>query len=351
MTALELYAGAGQGTFERLMSTQRVFMDTYGESLEQLLSVLVYMVPVQEEEEDLTGFWSQVVYSTIDLFNMYRTVLLREPAVVPVALPTNGDRPTVSLQQLRRRYTMSAFTLRAIRSVQVLVEMRATKTRGADHALKVCMQLEIVKLILKMILRTAMPFSIYVDEDALEEVDPPKTRAGTLARQSYLTDGVQVVPGADQAFVGRRTGKALRALTTTGLCGNVSPSSTRLLLAEALFHGRPLVHLFLLRRRGVKSWFAWFFAAVVDRVSVALLQSGINPTANTRAAALELAEVRRRSWLALYAFARSPCFERFLQRPSVLLNSVISRIPVLNLFNFVELFLALQPFYFTTSGS
>eukprot|EP00747_Dinoflagellata_sp_TGD_P182710 gnl/TRDRNA2_/TRDRNA2_37058_c0_seq1.p1 gnl/TRDRNA2_/TRDRNA2_37058_c0~~gnl/TRDRNA2_/TRDRNA2_37058_c0_seq1.p1 ORF type:complete len:367 (+),score=64.19 gnl/TRDRNA2_/TRDRNA2_37058_c0_seq1:29-1129(+) len=348
-------------SLEAFMDVQRAFMDKYGDPLEQLLSVAVYMVPVQDESDDLTGFWSQVVYSVIDLFNLYRTVLLRSPNAVPVAVPSRGEGSReLQLTSLRRRYTAGAFCLRALRSVQVLLEMRALRQGGgAKGALLTCMKVEVLKLTLKLSLRTAMPFCFYVDEDALEEVEPPtKGRAG----RGMHALGNAPPDGGSEVFVGQRSGRRLPPMGGRG--GAVRPigsllesrteATPMILAAEALHHGRPLVHLLMMLRRGQRSWAAWWVALIIDRLSYVLLASQVEAQrrpSESRASLLEMAEVRRRRGLIWWALARSPFFDKFFLRPSEFLDRVLKRIPIVNVFNVVELFLALRPFYFTTSGS
>eukprot|EP00933_Yihiella_yeosuensis_P037483 TRINITY_DN31433_c0_g1_i1.p1 TRINITY_DN31433_c0_g1~~TRINITY_DN31433_c0_g1_i1.p1 ORF type:complete len:402 (-),score=48.55 TRINITY_DN31433_c0_g1_i1:335-1540(-) len=381
---------SSHGMIEAALSVQRDFMETYGDSLEQMLSIGVYLVPVQEEAGEPAGFGSQAVYSAIDLFNLYRTVLLRAPSELPVTDASSsssslGDQPTLRLRGLRITYTLAAFTLRALRSIQVLLEMHACRKGGQQHALRVCMRIEVIKLVLKMVLRSTMPFSFYIDEDAIEDAEPPKLeQRRQLAHQQMLADasgGSIPSPASPQGssptttqsqYVGRRTGRSLAALEVSGsTVGAVTPSaapvamprvadglfrdrsvaSTQIAVAEFLHHCRPLLHLAMLHRRGHKSWAAWAVAFILERVSLALLVPHIKPKPDTRAATLELAEVRRRNNLTWWALARSPAFDKLLLGPCQVLDSILKRIPVINLFNIMELFLTLQPFYFTTSGS
>lgn len=357
------------GPIEAFLAAQRTFMDKWGEPLEQMLSVGVYLIPVQDDEDDKAGFASQAVYSAIDLFNLYRTVVLRRPEELPVCEHGGsevavGHHPSPASADVRRRrliYTSVAFSLRALRSVQVLLEMYITRRRGADRALRVCIKIEMLKLVLKMLLKSQTPFSFYVDEDAIEDAEPPKL---TEQQRQMLSAGASNTSSA--TFVGRRSGKTLQALqadrsaaaasippprVAAGLRLASTQASQQLAVAEALHHSRPLLHLFMILRRGRKSWAAWLLAYLMERASLALLHPVVKPQPGTRAAALELAELRRRSNLMWWSLARSPVFDKFLQRPCETLDRFMSNIPVLNLFNVVELFLVLQPFYFSTSGS
>eukprot|EP00928_Gymnodinium_smaydae_P012490 TRINITY_DN14523_c0_g1_i2.p1 TRINITY_DN14523_c0_g1~~TRINITY_DN14523_c0_g1_i2.p1 ORF type:complete len:241 (+),score=40.51 TRINITY_DN14523_c0_g1_i2:421-1143(+) len=240
--------------------------------------------------------------------------------------------------------------------------MHAMRSGGPGRALRLCIRVEVIKLVLKFILWSTMPFSFYVDEEALEEAEPP-----LRGRRSPLTAGSPTQLQQPQPYVGRRSGRALPRSTQVGTAAESdsavaltppelmlkdrSSSSTPMLVAELLHHARPLTQLLMIARRGSKSWVAWFLALFMDRLSAVLLSSQVNARQGSRAARLEVAEVSRRNHQVLWALVRSPFFDKFLQRPTEALDSIIRRIPVINLFNFVELFMALRQFYFTTSAS
>ncbi|CAK9092029.1 unnamed protein product [Durusdinium trenchii] len=356
-------------------------MDTWGAQLEQMLQMCVLLVPVQEEDDDKAGFWSQVVYSASDLFNLYRTVVLRSPEEIPVCEAAHRGvlaKPSKELRRARLSYMLAAFALRAIRSVQVLVEMDAFRRQGAKYALHVCTRIEVVKLVLKIFLRFRMPFNFYVDEVAIEDAEPPKLleqQRNALLGQSQNGNAeapseAAPSPAADQPFVGRRTGRSLKALegkaptsdapkaprpppprVADGLRRDCTPHTSQIAVAEVLYHSRPLIHLAMIRSRGRKSWAAWVVALLLERLSTGLLAMELRSLPNSRASLLEAAEVSRRQNQMWWALVRSPVFDRLLKRPCETLDWVLKKIPVINLFNIVELFLVLQPFYFSTSGS
>mmetsp|Transcript_77899 Transcript_77899/g.215294 ORF Transcript_77899/g.215294 Transcript_77899/m.215294 type:complete len:375 (-) Transcript_77899:165-1289(-) len=368
------------GPIEAALNAQRAFMDQYGDPLEQLLSVLVYLIPVQDEDDN-AGFWSQAVYSVLDLFGLYRTVLLRSPDALPVVAapsgppagapsgPSRASARAPRLQLLRTQYTTAAFLLRALRSVQVLLEMRAVRIGSPQSALRLCLRIELIKLVLKLAMCSRTPFPFYVDEEALECAEPPRLRGPPRGPGSAVPI-LELAPAGSETFVGRRSGKRLPALGGTATqpaaplaaapatispialaFGDSSAATPRIFAAEALFHGRPLLHLLLLLRRGRRSWAPWLLAVLLDLASLSLLVPDVRHRPNTRAAALESAELQRRRALLWWALARSPLYDRLFQRPCEALDHLLKRIPIVNLFNIVELCLALQPFYFTTSGS
>mmetsp|Transcript_54981 Transcript_54981/g.102997 ORF Transcript_54981/g.102997 Transcript_54981/m.102997 type:complete len:374 (+) Transcript_54981:42-1163(+) len=367
-----------QTRIEAALAAQREFMDKWGEQLEQMLQMCVVLVPVQEDEGNNAGFWSQAVCSLSDLFNLYRAVVLRSPDEIPVCDDTGHGlqpaQPSTRLRQARLTYMLAAFALRAIRSIQVLIEMDAFRRQGSQYALRVCTRIEIVKLVLKAFLRFRMPFKFYVDEVAIEDAEPPKLmeqrNAALLGNRDAQTSPNNSAPAtsAPTPYVGRRTGRTLNpvqvdiaaplpppaatpARSSIGLRQDSTPATMQIAVAEVLYHCRPLIHLAMLRRRGRKSWAAWLVALLLDRISAGLLAQDLCAKSGSRAAALEIAEVRRRQNLVWWALVRSPLFDKVLRRPTDALDWILKKIPVINMFNIVELLLVLQPFYFSTSGS
>merc|ERR1719469_1543843 len=146
-------------------------------------------------------------------------------------------------------------------------------------------------------------------------------------------------------FVGRRSGKTLPALDAGPprmLRGtDPSRSNLKMLLAELLFHCRPFVQLGMLMKLGRQSWMAWLTALAMDRASVALLFQSLKVKSfvsmGTRAARLELGEVSRRKQQLWWALGRSPVFDKFLKWPCEILDRIISKIPVLDMFRIMEL--------------
>jgi len=389
-----------KGTGSRLeaaMASQRKFMEVYGDPLEQLLNVLVFMVPIQDDEDDVAGFGSQAVYSVIDLFNLYRAMVKRRLHSLPVLGPSgktisidgslDHQEDSSALQAKRLTYTTAAFLLRVLRSVQVLIEMYAHRSYGRKYALRVCMRVEAVKIVLKMVVHSQTPFSFYIDEETVEEAEPaaslpvaeqdaeaaPENGAGAAAeafvgrRSGRTLPALQACAASNDdasitsagGFVGRRSGRTLPALEAgpPRMLRSFDPSqgNPQMWCAELLYHSRPLVHLWLLVKRGPASWVTWFFALAMDRLSLEMLTRSLRTRAlvrtGTRAARLELGELARRRQLLWWALSRSPVFDKVLKRPCEVLDRIISKIPILNLFRIMELLLALQPFYFSTSAT
>eukprot|EP00438_Fugacium_kawagutii_P024382 Skav213358 [mRNA] locus=scaffold317:228916:230104:- [translate_table: standard] len=322
-----------QTRIEAALAAQRSFMDTWGSQLEQMLQMCVLLVPVHEDA-DTAGFWSQVVYSSSDLVNLYRTVVLRSPEEIPVTergeLVKTG--PSKELRRARLGYMLAAFTLRAIRSIQVLIEMDAFRRKGSKYALQLCTRIELVKLVLKIFLRLLMPFNFYVDELAIEDAEPPKLleqQRDALGQQNGSSEtNVESAapPPKPEQYVGRRTGRSLKALdnlelgnaepdvqqppppppprVAEGLRRDCTPYTSQLLVADLFHHSRPLIELAMLKRFGRKSWSAWTVALLLERLSAGLLAMDLRGRPNSRARKFEVAEVNRRQNLMWWALLR-----------------------------------------------
>lgn len=306
------------------IEAQREFMSLYGEQVEQLLSIGIYLIPVRDDGEGLVGMGSQTLSSIIDLFTTYRVVLLRSPDSIPVVDP-----------QLRSRYTVLACSVRSTKALQMLVEMWMLKAGGAQNALVACFSIESVKLALKFAIQRNMPFPFYIDDDALQTVESPSPMA------AMDSEHMQVTPAFERILARSR-----RVAQTP-----------RFVIADLLFQFRPLCHVATMLRHGPRSLNAWLVAFVMDTVGYCLLELEVRKRRKSfgpermRYAVLANAELQRRRLLLLWTLARSPFFERTLQRPFQAIDNFMKRIPVLNAFNVMELFLAFQPFYFYTSGT
>lgn len=62
-----------------------MFLDKYGDSLESMMNFSIMMTPMSED-----GLREQMIYSVMDVFNVYKTMVRRSTADVPVAEPLNG---------------------------------------------------------------------------------------------------------------------------------------------------------------------------------------------------------------------------------------------------------------------
>jgi len=203
---------------------------------------------------------------------------------------------------------------------------------------------------------------------------------GCVAPRTHTTQGTFSSCYSD--FRGRRTGRVLRKGPTYSRCrvpgtyeGRHTSETSQLsqvyslvdlfdwvlslckrrdVVSEVLFNLRPVVHSWLLSRTADSNrWKPWMFALVVDVIGAKVLQSFIDKDSSTDLTtnALEIAEYNRRRSLIRLALLRSPFFDIFLQKPCLVLDNLIKKVPILNLFNVLESFLTFRNYYFATSGS
>jgi len=101
-----------------------------------------------------------------------------------------------------------------------------------------------------------------------------------------------------------------------------------------------------------RRWSIWTFVCLLDVLALLMLTSNarLSP-ARSPAGALERAEIRRRFGNLFWALARPPFFEATLERPLKAVDRCVRKIPVLNAFNVLEIFLAFRRYYFYTSAS
>lgn len=302
---------------DAVLGLQRGFLTNHGNTIEQLLQCGMVLMPAtasMRSGSDQVGFQEQAMYSLIEVFGLYRSFVLRE------ARPSLVD-PT---PQNERLYTTCAFFLRALRSVQVLFEIDARRRGGRKAAVSLCIKIEFIKLVLKGICMRLLPFSLYVDDECVDK--------GVVGTE----------------YVGRRSGMRL-----PGFCQAqevaVQVRSTKDVLGEAFFHLRPFLHLLTLRSRG-ENWLSWMISVIPDLISLKLLHRHENASLDA-APTLPHQEIQRRRVALLWALMRSPFFDKVFKAPLVALDDVWKRIPGLNLFNIIELFLVLRPYYFSTSGT
>lgn len=297
---------------ESAINLQQQFLRRCGDSIEQALQFGIMFMPVSTPESGQVGFQEQAMYCLSDVFSLYRSFVLRQ--MVPKLVNPSRDN--------RRLYTALSFLLRGLRSVQVLFEIYAHRKGGRKSAIRMCFKIECIKLFLKSILATLMPFPILVDDETME---------------AHSAKGI---------YVGKRGGLQLPSFESSSQCEEAHPtqrSSPAQALAEGLHHLRPLVHLLVLNSRGEDKW-SWLAGVLPEILSLRLLLTSSSCELTTQ-------EIRRRTSLIAWAFIRSPCFDTFVKGPLLKVEAVWKCIPLLKYLNIIGLFLLLQPYYFTTSGT
>lgn len=206
--------------------------------------------------------------------------------------------------------------LSVLEYVEVFTEMGASKLWGEGGRWLVIVLVQIAKAILRILLLFWYKSGI--------QTSPPII---PLDRESDLCSARDDKEdcGNDQFHVGQRTGRVIRTLTppmharvwgapqkewiNSQVTEEMHPSPTPLglqeTIAEALYIGRPLVHLLCLGACGRRSWKPWFISGILEITSFSLLNE--MKTLNRR----ERSELRRRAFLLLYYLLRSPFYDRY----------------------------------------
>ncbi|KAL8447902.1 hypothetical protein Emed_004197 [Eimeria media] len=192
-------------------------------------------------------------------------------------------------------YGAVSLALKIVRALQLLLEVNKLRRGGEGQRFALCMRLELLKLVLKMILYSLTPFAFYCDEQSISQA-------------VEIHRGKQIAAEADKLrpCYGRRTGR------------RIHPLPSALSRVPEIF---------------------------VEAQSVSLLHG--SPQVMERLSPIEAAELRRRVTGLPYALLRPPFFDSFLARPFEAVDYIVRRVPLLNHFNVrarVEL-LVFVPFY------
>ncbi|TDH17482.1 hypothetical protein EPR50_G00008850 [Perca flavescens] len=144
----------------------------------------------------------------------------------------------------------------------------------------------------------------------------------------------------DACFVGQRSGRVIRPLgSAPGLQARLwgapsqkkrsssseeklhstpTPLGLQETLAESVYIGRPLVHLLCLGLCGKHSWKPWLISGVLELSSFAVLS---DRKFQNR---WEKAEMRRRTFLLLYYFLRSPFYDKYSEEKILFLLRLLA---------------------------
>ncbi|XP_031425342.1 peroxisomal biogenesis factor 16 isoform X2 [Clupea harengus] len=249
---------------------------------------------------------SELVYSASNLLVLLNDGILRKGLCRNLPM---------SLSQ-RRLLTW----LSVLEYVEVFTEMGATKLWGEGGRWLVIVLIQIAKAILRFLLMFWYKSGIQTSPPII-----PLDRDSDLCKREEEDDEEDF--GNDQFYVGQRTGRVIRTLSTTPpmharvwgapqkewmscqvkeeLNPRPTPLGLQQSLAETLYIGRPLVHLLCLGACGRRSWKPWLISGILEITSFSLLND--MKTLNRR----ERAELRRRAFLLLYYLLRSPFYDRY----------------------------------------
>lgn len=64
-------------------------------------------------------------------------------------------------------YEMISLTLKVVRALQLVLEVSALRRGGEGPRFALCLRLELLKLVLKLIIRALTPFAFYCDEHSI----------------------------------------------------------------------------------------------------------------------------------------------------------------------------------------
>nr|XP_046253181.1 peroxisomal biogenesis factor 16 [Scatophagus argus] len=259
---------------------------------------------------------SELVYSASNLLVLFNDSILRKG--LRRAFP-------VSLSQQRLLTWLSV-----LEYVEVFLEMGAFKLWGDVGRWLVIGLIQIFKAIFRLVLLLWYKSGI--------QTSPPII---PLDRGAEFISEDNTERQEDSCFVGQRSGRAVRPL------GSAPPLQARLwgapsqkkrrsssdeeklhsrptqlglqeTIAEAVYIGRPLVHLLCLGLCGKQSWKPWLVSGVLELSSFAVLSE---TKFQNR---WERAEMRRRTFLLLYYLLRSPFYDKYSEEKILFLLRLLA---------------------------
>lgn len=261
---------------------------------------------------------SELVYSASNLLVLFNDSILRKG--LRCALPE-------SLSQQRLLTWLSV-----LEYVEVFLEIGACRLWGDVGRWMVIGLIQIFKAIFRIVLLLWYKSGI--------QTSPPIIPLDRGANFSGEDDG-NVEQQDDTCFVGQRSGRVVRPLGSapslqTRLWGAPSQRKRRSSLkeeklhskptqlglqetiAESVYIGRPLVHLFCLGLCGKQSWKPWLVSGVLELSSFAVLS---DKKFQNR---WERAEMRRRTFLLLYYLLRSPFYDTYSEEKILFLLRLLA---------------------------
>ncbi|XP_006642734.1 peroxisomal biogenesis factor 16 [Lepisosteus oculatus] len=245
---------------------------------------------------------SELVYSASNLLVLLNDGILRRglTRTLPVSL---------SQQRLLTWLTVLEY-------VEVFTEMGAAKLWGEGGRWAVIVLIQIAKAILRILLLFWYKSGI--------QTSPPII---PLDRETQLCNRENECTQVDSSFVGQRSGRIMRSLSSTPCFQSrlwgaprpedrqgrpedelnriPTPLGLQETIAETLYITRPLVHLLCLGICGTRSWKPWLISGILDITSFGLMND--MKSLNRR----EQTEMRRRAFFLLYYLLRSPFYDRY----------------------------------------
>ncbi|KAG7482235.1 hypothetical protein JOB18_027817 [Solea senegalensis] len=291
---------------------------------------------------------SELVYSASNLLVLFNDSILRKS--LRCSLPE-----TLSQQRLLT-------WLSVLESVEVFLEMGATKLWGEVGRWLVIALIQIFKTVFRIVLLLWYKSGIQTSPPII-----PLDRGADLGSEDE-GDGEQE---DDTCFVGQRSGRVIRPLGNGPalqarpwaapsqkkkqrhsslkemLHNKPTQLSLQATLAESVYIGRPLLHLLCLAFCGKQSWKPWLISGALELSSFAVLNDAKFQNR------WEKAEMRRRRFLLLYYLLRSPFYDKFSEEKILfLLRILANHIPGVGLVAspLMEYLPTWQKIYFYTWG-
>ncbi|CEM16827.1 unnamed protein product [Vitrella brassicaformis CCMP3155] len=189
-----------------LWSAHKAFMQTWGGQLEEWCRLLLYLLPV-EEADPATETRAQLAYSAVDLFSLYRESVQAPATDLPV-LARLPNKQKIA-------YVWLSLVLRSLRCIQVLLEMWESRRHGFRASMRLCFKIECVKLVLRVAIQQLSPFGLYVDEECLWSTSTAAHhQLEPHSQHQSASPSAPAHPASRLPWVGRRTGRTIRELTT-----------------------------------------------------------------------------------------------------------------------------------------
>ncbi|XP_068438244.1 peroxisomal biogenesis factor 16 [Clinocottus analis] len=258
---------------------------------------------------------SELVYSASNLLVLFNDSILRKG--LRCSFPV-----CVSQQRLLT-------WLSVLEHVEVFLEMGACRLWGDLGRWLVIALVQVFKTVFRLVLLLWYKSGI--------QTSPPITPLDRGAGFDGEDEGEQ----QDVCFVGQRSGRVIRPMSSAPslqsrlwgapnvpkrrrrsgeekLLSRPTPMSLRETLAESVYISRPLVHLLCLGVCGKQSWKPWLVSGVLELSSVAVLRDGkfLNQW--------ERVEMRRRTFLLMYYFLRSPFYDQYSEEKILFLLRLLA---------------------------
>ncbi|KAF9922780.1 Peroxisomal membrane protein pex16 [Linnemannia zychae] len=344
-------------------------------SIESTLRSLTYILPGRFDDADLA---SEALFSTLNLLGIYHdTILTKHVASLPVThrpTPSPLNRYTRDWQSSSLTYKRIAMVLTVIQYTEVLIEMGVQKKWGQQYKWRVVTALEAIKAagrltLLRLTNQRMIMHPIHTERDVDPSTLADLAEAEQAVKESHWT-GSRTGSTRLQLSAVQKNGKAGKTDVTEFLLSKVlTPDVVRKprdlvgrlsglgAIGEYMFVLRPLIYVLAMRKYGQKSWYPWFLSLAIELTSRSCIKNFLasRPGGGRSGSGtlLEKDEMKRRLWLLLYYFLRSPFYDRFTKERLHNFCETASKKPLISLVaGIVRDYQPLwESVYFYTAGS